>query len=238
MFRKFLACGLAALTLAAGLAHADEADIKKAVAALFGPSAKVDEVRKVEALGLYEVRIGSDILYSDEKGHYLVHGDIMEVKSRKNLTEERRNKLSQIKFSDLPLDLAVKTVRGNGKRVFATFEDPNCGYCKKLAKEMVGMTDITMYTFLYPILSPDSGDKSKAIWCASDRAKAWNSWMVSNTAPAAGTCDTPIDKIVALGQKLGVRGTPTIFLANGERIPGAVPVDKLEQDLNRVAAGK
>ena len=238
MFRKFLACGLAALTLSCGLAHADEADIKKAVATLFGPTAKVDEVRKAEALGLYEVRIGSDILYSDEKGNYLVHGEIMEVKSRKNLTEIRRNKLAQIKFSDLPLELAVKTVRGNGKRVFATFEDPNCGYCKKLAKEMVGMTDITMYTFLYPILSPDSTEKTKAIWCAADRAKAWNGYMVNGATPATANCDTPTEKVLALGQKLNVRGTPTIFLANGERIPGAVPVDKLEQDLNRVAAGK
>lgn len=238
MLKKFLACGFAAFFLAASYAHADEAEIKKAVSSILGPNAKVDEVRKAEALGLYEVRIGNDVLYSDEKGHYLVHGDIIEVKTHKNFTESRRNKLSQIKFSDLPLELAVKTVRGNGKRVFATFEDPNCGYCKKLAKEMTGMTDITMYTFLYPILSPDSAEKSKAIWCAPDRAKAWAGWMVNGTAPSSASCETPIDKVVALGQKMNVRGTPTIFLANGERIPGAVPLDKLEQDLNRVAAGK
>ena len=241
MFKKFLASamlGLAAFSCSTDPALADEADIKKAVATLFGPNAKVDEVRKAEALGLYEVRIGNDVLYADEKGNYLIHGDILEVKGRKNLTEQRRNKLSQIKFSDLPLDLAVKTVRGNGKRVFATFEDPNCGYCKKLAREMVGMTDITMYTFLYPILNADSAEKTKAIWCSPDRAKAWNAYMVNNTVPAPGTCDTPSEKVLALGQKLNVRGTPTIFFANGERVPGAVPVDQLEQSLNRIAAGK
>ncbi len=241
MFKKFLASamlGLAALTCFTGLAHADEADIRKAIGTLFGPNAKVDEVRKVEVLGLYEVRIGNDVLYADEKGNYVIHGEIMDVKARKNLTEQRRNKLSQIKFSDLPLELAVKTVRGNGKRVFATFEDPNCGYCKKLAKEMVGMSDYTMYTFLYPILNADSNEKSKAIWCAPDRSKAWLNYMVNGAMPSSANCETPLDKILALGQKLGVRGTPTIFLASGERIPGAVPIDRLEQDLNRVAAGK
>lgn len=235
---KFLTSGLVSLLLTTGLAQASDADIKKSVSELFGPNAKVDEIRKAEALGLYEVRIGGDVFYSDEKGHYLVLGNIVEVKTRKNFTEERRNKLSQIKFSELPLDLAVKTVRGNGKRVFATFEDPNCGYCKKLAKDMAGMTDFTMYTFLYPILSPDSTEKSKAIWCASDRSKAWSNWMINGSVPSASNCETPIDKVVAVGQKLNIRGTPTIFLSNGERFPGAVPAEKLEQELNRVASGK
>lgn len=238
MLNKFLAGVAAALLLTAGMAQANDADIKNAVSAMFGPNIKVDEVRKAEALGLYEVRVGGDILYSDEKGRYLILGSLIEVKTHKNFTEERKNKLSQIKFSDLPLELAVKTVRGNGKRVFATFEDPNCGYCKKLAKDMTGMTDITMYTFLYPILAPDSFEKSKAIWCSADRSKAWAGWMLNGTVGSDTSCDTPIDKIIALGQKLGIRGTPTIFLSNGERFPGAVPLDKLEQDLNRVAAAK
>lgn len=238
MIKNIIACALAALSITAGLAHAGEADIKKGVAELFGPNAKVEGVRKAEALGLYEVQIGTDIIYADEHGEHFVLGSILDAKTRTNFTELRKNKLAQIKFSDLPLDLAVKTVRGNGKRIFATFEDPNCGYCKKLAKEMVGMTDITMYTFLYPILSPDSSDKSKAIWCAGDRAKAWSKWMVGNEAPAAGACDAPLEKVVALGQKLGVHGTPTIFLANGERLPGYVPMDRLESELNRVASAK
>lgn len=238
MFKKIIAAILAVLSLTAGLAHADDADIKKAVANLYGANVKVTAVRKAEALGLYEVQIGNDILYSDEKGGYFIQGDIIDVHAHLNLTDARRNKLAQIKFSDLPLELAVKTVRGNGKRVFATFEDPNCGYCKKLAKDMVGMTDFTMYTFLVPILSADSGEKSKAIWCSADRAKAWSEWMVNGVAPTAGSCATPVDKVMALSQKLNVRGTPTIFFSNGERIPGAVPVARLEQDLNRIASLK
>lgn len=237
---------LAPLALAACLLPtaqaAEDADVKKAVEPvlqqIFGPSLKVDAVRKAGVLGLWEVQIGSEILYSDEKATYLIQGEILDVKAKRNLTEERKNKLAQIKFSDLPLELAVKTVRGNGKRVFATFEDPNCGYCKKLAKDMGGMTDITMYTFMLPILGGDSPDKVKGIWCAQDKVKAWNDWMVNAVAPAApgSGCNAPVDKLVALGQKFNVRGTPTIFLSDGSRIPGAVPAARLEQALNQ--AGK
>jgi thiol:disulfide interchange protein DsbC len=243
MKKTILAAACTCLTLTAGLAGADEAEISKSLAAVFGPRVHIDEVRKTGILGLYEIRSGTNIMYADEKGSYFIQGDIIEAKSKKSLTEERRNKLMQISFSDLPLDLAVKTVRGNGRRVFATFEDPNCGYCKKLAKDMATMTDITIYTFLMPILSPDSTTKSKAVWCASDRSKSWNDWMISGADPARAktakaNCDTPIDKILDLGHKLGVNATPTIFLSNGERIPGAVPAVQLSQELDRVAAAK
>ena len=238
MLNRILACLLTTLTLVAGLAHADEKDVRRAVASVYGPDLKVDAVRKLGALGLYEVQIGHDVLYSDAKGRYLIQGDIIDVKARTNLTEVRKTKLSQIKFSELPLNLAIKTVRGNGRRVFATFEDPNCVYCKKLAKDMEGMTDLTIYTFLTPILSPDSVTKSQAIWCSSDRSKAWNAWMLEGTAPVAAKCATPIDKVLALADRLGVHGTPTIFLTNGERIPGAVPAAQLEQALDRVAAAR
>jgi len=238
MNNKILAGLCAILALATGLARADEAEIRKALVSLYGARLPVDAVRKAGVLGLYEIQVGTDILYSDEKGSYFIQGEIIDVKGKKNLTDARKNKLMQIKFSDLPLELAIKTVRGNGRRVFATFEDPNCGYCKKLAKDMLGMTDITLYTFLIPILSADSSVKSKAIWCAPDRVKAWNDWMVNGNQPAAAVCDTPIEKNLALSQKIGVRATPTIFFANGERIPGAIPVAQLEQELDRVAAAK
>jgi thiol:disulfide interchange protein DsbC len=237
MLKRILSIALAGAALLAGNTLADEASVKKAVEAAF-PGLPIDGVRKTPYLGgLYEIRTGNDIIYADEKVTYIITGNIIDAKTRKDLTEERKNKLSQISFSDLPLNLAVKQVRGNGKRVFATFEDPNCGYCKKLAKDLAAMNDVTIYTFLYPILSPDSTEKSKAIWCAADRAKAWNDWMVNNANPGGKTdCDTSaVDKVVALGQKLNIRGTPTIFLANGERIPGAVSVANLEQ---RMAAAK
>lgn len=237
MIKRALVGGLAALFVFAAYAQNEAADIKKAVETSFHSGAKVDSVREAGFLGLYEVQIGGDIVYTDKKASYFVIGDVIDTKSHKNLTEERKNKLAQIKFSDLPLELAVKQVRGNGKRVIATFEDPNCGYCKKLAHEMVGVTDITIYTFLYPILSPDSGERSKAIWCAPDKAKAWTGWMLNGTEPEAGKCNAPMDKIVALGRKLRVNGTPTIFFTDGSRVPGYLPAAQLEQTINKIGSG-
>lgn len=232
MLKQIISSACLVLLLAAGAVQADEAKVKQAVEAAIGE--KVEGVRKANVLGLYELRIGGDILYADEKANYLITGNIIDLKTRQNLTQERLSKLSAIKFSDLPLDLAVKTVKGDGKRVFATFEDPNCGYCKKLAKDMAGMNNVTIYTFLLPILSQDSAVKSRAVWCAADRAKAWSDLMVNGTAPAAGTCEAPIENVLALAQKYNIRGTPTIFLSSGERIPGAVPVAQLEQKLAQI----
>ena len=232
MFKNLISHVLVALLLLAGTAHANEAAVRKSVEAWLG--GKVDSVRKTNLLGLYEVQLGSEIYYTDEKVSLLFDGSIIDTKTRTNLTQERLNKLSAIRFADLPLELAVKTVKGDGKRVFATFEDPNCGYCKKLAKEMAGMNNVTIYTFLLPILSQDSVSKSRSVWCAADRSKAWNDLMVSNQSLPPGTCDAPIEKVMALAQKYNIRGTPTIFLSNGERIPGAVPVAQLEQKLAQI----
>jgi thiol:disulfide interchange protein DsbC len=236
--RFTLGAALAAL-LVSQAAFASEADVKKGVEAWLGNNApKVDNVRKLDALGLYEVQLDGDLIYTDEKVTFVVLGDIVDTKTRKNITEERKQKLSQIKFSDLPLDLAVKQVKGNGKRVLATFEDPECGYCKKLAKELKGVTDVTIYTFIYPIF-PKSGDISKAIWCAPDRLKAWNDYMLNGTAPAAASakCDTSgIEKITALGQKLNIRGTPALFFADGSRLPGYLPAAPLEKALDKGSA--
>jgi thiol:disulfide interchange protein DsbC len=158
----------------------------------------------------------------------------------KNITEERLQKLSAIKFSELPLALAVKQVRGDGKRVLATFEDPNCGYCKKLARDLAKLDNVTIHTFLYPILSQDSLDKSNRIWCAADRAKAWNDWMIDGKTPGGkGDCDTTaVRKTIELGRKLAISGTPTIFFADGERIPGAVPLARIEEKLAQAAASR
>ncbi|MBX9849373.1 MAG: DsbC family protein [Rhodocyclaceae bacterium] len=213
---------------------AGEAEARKAAENFFGDRAKIDSVRKSNVLGLFEVQIGPDVFYVDDKGQYAFFGDVVDLKSKQNLTEERKNKLSQIKFSDLPLNLAIKQVRGNGKRVFVSFEDPNCGYCKRFAKETQNLTDVTIYIYPFPILSADSYEKSRNILCAADQNKAWNDWMVNNVTPPTLKCDSNVDKIVALGQKLNVRGTPNFFLADGSRIPGAIPLAQLESRLNAV----
>jgi thiol:disulfide interchange protein DsbC len=238
MFKKMMPLVLAS-TLAATFslsALADEASIKKTIEGKLGN--KVTSVTKTTYFGLYEVYIDGQILYTDDKVSALLIGNLVDGKTMKNVTEERMQKLNAIKFSELPLDLAVKQVRGDGKRVFATFEDPNCGYCKKLAKDLVKLDNVTIYTFLYPILSPDSLEKSNQIWCAADKAKAWNDWMVDGKAPSGkGDCDTAaVQKIIETGRKLAINGTPTIFFADGERVPGAVPVAKIEQKLAQTPA--
>ena len=207
-----------------------EAGIKKALEPHLG-GAKIESVKETPYGGLYEVRVAGDILYTDKKGEFLVIGQVYDVKSSRNLTRERLDDINKIKFSDLPLEMALKQVKGNGKRVIAVFEDPNCGYCKRLRQTTLKDIDnVTIYTFMYNILSEDSFVKSKNVWCASDRNKAWDDWMLAGkvppTAPAA--CETPNDKIVALGQKLRITGTPAIFFADGSRIPGAIDLKALE----------
>ncbi len=207
--------------------------VKKGVETKFA-GVKVEGVTKTPYGGLYEVRLeGGDLLYADDKVSFVVSGSIIDAKTRENITDERKRKLSAIKFDTLPLELAVKQVRGNGKRVVATFEDPNCGYCKQLQKDLADVTDVTIYTFLYPILAADSSDKSKAIWCSSNPVKSWNDWMQSGVLPGGKTeCGAPVEKLVELGQKLKVFGTPTMFFASGERIPGAITRERFEQMLN------
>ena len=236
MLKKLLPLALAATFCLPALA--DEASVKKAVEAKLG--SKVSSVTKTTYLGLYEVYADGQIIYTDDKVSALVIGSLIDGKTMKNVTEDRMQKLTAIKFSDLPLELAVKQVRGDGKRAFATFEDPNCGYCKKLAKDVAKLDNVTIYTFLYPILSPDSLEKSKQIWCAPDKAKAWNDWMVDGKAPTGKSdCDTTaVQKTIEAGRKLAINGTPTIFFSDGERIPGAVPVAKIEQKLAQMPAGK
>ena len=214
--------------------QADEASVKKALEGKLGTP--VTSVTKTPYLGLYEVYADGQIVYTDEKVSALLVGSLIDGKTMKNVTTERMQKLTAIKFSELPLALAVKQVRGDGKRVLATFEDPNCGYCKRLAKDLLKLDNVTVYTFLYPILSEDSIRKSKQIWCSADRAKAWNDWMVEGRAPAGkDDCDTAaITKNQEYGRRLGISGTPTMFFADGERVPGAMPLAKIEQKLGQL----
>jgi thiol:disulfide interchange protein DsbC len=226
-----LALGIAAI---AGLpAHADEvtdrikAELKKKV-----PEAPVDSVRKVPYSNLYEVAVGTEIIYTDEKASFLLLGSIVDLKTKENVTEARLRQLTALKFEELPLERAIKIVRGNGSRKFAIFEDPNCGYCKRFERDLMGLTDTTMYVFLYPILSQDSVEKSKAIWCTPDRGKTWLDVMVRDAAiPGEGKCATPIDQNLAFGREKRITGTPTIFFENGDRVPGVMPLVEFEKKL-------
>ena len=208
--------------LLAAQVFADDASVKRAVEARFG-GIKVDSVTRTPYLGLYEVLIGGEIVYTDERVTYLFNGSIIEARSRRNLTEERLQKLSSVNFDDLPLELAIKQVRGSGKRSVAVFSDPFCPFCKRLDQSLMQMDDVTVYTFLYPILREnESPQMATRIWCAPDRAKAYYDLMLNNRQPAAaGNCSAPVDRWIALGQKLGVRATPVSIVASGQRVVGA-----------------
>jgi thiol:disulfide interchange protein DsbC len=215
-----------------------EANIKKALEPHLG-GAKIESVKETPYGGLYEVRVAGDILYTDKKGEFLVIGQVYDVKSSRNLTRERIDDINKIKFSDLPLEMALKQVKGNGKRVIAVFEDPNCGYCKRLRQTTLNEIDnVTIYTFMYNILSQDSFTKSKNIWCAPNRNKAWDDWMINGKVPPAApaACESPNDKVLALGQKLRITGTPAIFFSDGTRIPGAIDLKSLEDKLDSLEA--
>jgi len=214
-----LAAALACFSLAA---QADEADVRAAVEAKLGP---LEKIARAPMAGMWEVWVDGQIFYVDDKGTHVMLGNLLDLKTGKNITAERQ-------FNSLPLDLALKQVRGSGKNVMVTFEDPNCGYCKKLAKDINTLKDVTVYTFLLPVLGDDSYEKSKAIWCAPDKAKAWMDWMTANKAPPAvpAKCDVSgLNKSAQLGARMRINGTPAIFFAGGERVGGYIPAKEIEK---------
>jgi thiol:disulfide interchange protein DsbC len=223
----------------AGTTWADEASIRKNLAERLPNFPPIDEVSKTAIPGIYELRIGNEVIYTDEHGHHVLQGQLIDTKTRTNLTEARIAKLTQIDFTSLPLKDAILIKQGSGARKIAVFGDPNCGYCKRLERDLVALKDVSIYTFLYPILGPDSNVKSRDIWCARDRAKAWRAWMVDGNAPSktAGPCDTSaLERNMALGERHRVNGTPAIVFEDGTRSPGAMPADQIESRL--VAAAK
>jgi thiol:disulfide interchange protein DsbC len=226
----FRALTFSLLALAVSPVFAQEATIRKSLTERLPNLPKIDEISKTPMSGLYEVRMGSDIMYSDAEGSFLIQGNLIDVKQRRNLTEERVEKLSAIAFDQLPLKNAFTQVRGNGKRKLVVFADPNCGYCKRFEKDLQKLDTVTIYHLLYPILGEDSKTKSKIIWCAKDKAKVWNDWMVNGMPPAAANCDSAaLEATIEFGKKQRITGTPTLFFADGTRVPGAVPLAQIEK---------
>ncbi|HEX7644364.1 MAG TPA: DsbC family protein [Noviherbaspirillum sp.] len=230
---NLLAAILACCAMSAGAETEVEAQIHKAIEPRMGKNVKVDEVRKTPYGGLYEIRTNGDIFYTDESASYLFVGKIIDAHNYHDLTKERADQLAGIRFADLPLNEAIKTVKGDGKRVMAIFEDPNCPYCKKLHQTLQSVDNVTVYTFLLNILSDDSAIKAANIWCAGDPAAAWDNWMLHNVAaPAAKSgCKAPNDQILALGKSLRISGTPTLYFADGSRSSAVPTAQELEARL-------
>ena len=224
-----LACVLAF----ANGAFAQEDLIRKNLPARLPQFKQIDEVRKSEIPGLYEVRVdGAEIFYTDAKADFLIEGSLIDTRTKRNLTEERVEKLTAIKFDSLPLKDAFTIVRGNGERKLAVFADPNCGYCKRFERELAKADNITVYLFLYPILGKDSVDKSKSIWCAKEPGKSWLDWMVRDQQAPSATCDSSVlARNIEFGKKYKITGTPTLIFADGSRVPGAINTAQIEKFL-------
>ena len=224
---------LASTALATSLfASAQESAIRKTLAERIPQLEKIDEVQSTPMPGLYEVRIGTDVFYTDAKGNYLIQGELIDTKARRNLTEDRIAKLSAVDFSALPLADAFTVVHGTGARKLAVFEDPNCGYCKRFERDLQKVQDVTIYTFLYPILSPDSAEKSRNIWCAKDRVAAWQDHMLRDKVTPPASCDTSaLQRNLAFGKKFKITGTPTLIFVDGSRVPGAINDTEVEKRL-------
>ena len=236
LWAPVLAPVLAATFLLAASAQADEATIRKNLAERLPNLPKIDEVSKTPMAGLFEVRLGTEVVYTDETGAFLIQGALIDTKTRNDLTAARVDKLTAIDFAGLPLKDAMLIKQGTGARRVVVFADPNCGYCKRLERDLLALKDVSIYTFLYPILGPDSTTKSRDIWCAKEPAKAWRAWMVDGQAPvkAMGACDSAaLERNTEMGRKYKVQGTPAMVFEDGTRAPGAIPAAQID---TRIAA--
>ena len=223
----------AVLTLGQAFAASPEDTIRQTLNERIPQLTKIDEVRTTPMQGLYEVRVGTDVFYTDAQGNYLIQGELIDTQARRNLTEDRIKALTAVKFSDLPLNDAIKVVLGKGERQIAVFADPNCGYCKRFERDMQSVDNVTMHVFLIPILSPDSVEKSRNIWCAKDQAKAWQDYMLKGEKSTSATCDTKaLERNLAFAHKYKITGTPTIVFTDNTRVPGAISAKDVEKRLS------
>jgi thiol:disulfide interchange protein DsbC len=232
LFSTFVLISLLGLCVGTIQAQSDQqirSDLQKKV----GSSTKIKSVSPSPIPGIYEVLVGNEIFYTDANSKYLIQGEIIEIATGKNITEQKQADLNRIKWSELNTSNALKVVRGNGSRQLAVFSDPNCGYCKRLDKSLQQLDNVTIYTYLIPILSPDSAQKSKQIWCSADPQKTYIDWMINGVAPSGKSdCTTPLDKNMAFAKTYGITGTPTLFFTDGSRFPGAVQIADIEKKLS------
>jgi thiol:disulfide interchange protein DsbC len=234
---------IAALALSSAVL-ADEADLRRTLEPKLG--VQIEGIEESPVPGLYEVRYrssqGVQVLYVDATGSYVIQGNVYDLRAKRDLTEERLRKLNAIKFESLPLDLAVKVQRGNGKRVLAMFSDPYCPACRQFERSLAQVDNVTIYVFMYPVIRPENIDHSRMVWCSADRAKAWLELAAApkpKVPNAPANCGDPVDKVLKLGRSLAVNSTPTLVLANGERVSGGLSPEDLKDLLDqRREAGK
>lgn len=218
---------------------ADEAALRKAIQPHFADS-KIESVKKTPYLGLYEVVVGDEVFYTDAKADYFFFGHVIDTRTRTSMTNERIQEIKaarRVPLDSLPLQSAIKVVKGDGKRRVAIFTDPNCPYCKQLEKELLNVTNVTIYTLLYPVLK-GSMELSKKIWCSDNKIKAWDDFMLKGVAPTSKDCETPLDVLVKSGQENKVSGTPTLIFADGSVVGGMIPAAAIEEKLESASKSK
>lgn len=240
MYKHLAVLAVFVLSLFAAGAYASEAVIRKALEHRF-PGAKVQGIVKTPYAQLFEVFMEGQLFYTDAKAQYLFVGKVIDAETRVNLTERRSEDLLRVSFASLPLENALKVVKGDGSRKIAVFSDPDCPFCKQYEEELAKVDNVTIYTFIFPIEGLHAGatEKSKAIWCAPDRVEAWNQWMRKNVLPKnSGNCENPIAKNVQLGGRLGINGTPTTIFTDGRRISGRIPAAQIDQRMNEAKSAK
>ena len=216
------------------IAYADITSVKKSLDIYF-PNKEIKVLKKIPYLQLYEITIDNQLFYVDEKVIYFFSGHLFNLKTQKNITTERLQEINesrQVNLDSLPLEYAIKEIKGNGKRTIIIFSDPNCGYCKRLEKELAHVNDVTIYTLLYPILE-GSKEISKAIWCSDDKLESWRGFMLNGKTPTGKNCSTPIDAVLETGKSYGFNSTPTIIFANGTVVPGMISTEMIEQELDK-----
>lgn len=239
VMRWKLFISILALSFFSGVIWADEEAIKKAIQPHFADH-KIESLRKTPFLGLYEVVVGDEVFYTDDKVDYFFFGHVVDAKTRTSMTNERLLEIKaarRVPLDSLPLEFAIKTVKGNGKRQLAVFTDPNCPYCKQLEKELLNITNITIYTLLYPVLN-GSMEVSKKIWCSDNQIKAWDDFMLKGVAPSGKDCETPLEALIKSGRENKVTGTPTLIFADGSIVGGMTPAAVIEEKLESASMSK
>ncbi|GMU71346.1 MAG: DsbC family protein [Burkholderiales bacterium] len=220
-------------------ASPDVAALRKVLAERF-PGAEIGAITRTNYLGgLYEVQFDDRLVYTDAKANHVLVGALWDSVAKTNLTEDRLRKLNRVAWSSLPLELAIKKVKGNGERKLVVFSDADCPFCHKLEEEMKGLDNVTVYTFLFPIdqLHPQAAQKSRQIWCSDNPTKAWDAYYATGKVPDnKGDCPNPVAATQALGQKLRIQATPTMILADGSVLPGALPLTRLEAEMKTAEA--
>src|SRR5712692_6407728 len=233
----------AVMLLAALAVRADEAAVRRMVQDKLRGDGAIESVQKAPWGDLYEVVVrgpdGAQVYYVDGAATIVITGQVIDAKTGGNLTEKRQRKLSAIKWGSLPFGDAVTTARGSGRRKIAVFSDPNCPFCKRFEKDLAKLDDITVHIFLYPVIKQESVAQTKSVWCSKDRAKTWNDLMLRDVQPSAKPdCDTPVEKLVALGRSLGASATPTWFVETGERFSGSLALEDTRKILDEASPSK